>query len=104
MKHKKICKNCKKKFEVYLSKNRKDRGYYCSQKCWGVSKRGKMGSIKKEYEYTLRIIKPDKNSVMYGISVPRYYVEKYKLLKKKFKIKISPYGKFMIYTKLNERQ
>lgn len=36
---KRFCKTCGKKF--FVSQNWKKRGFYCSQKCYGISKQGK---------------------------------------------------------------
>ena len=36
--YKRICKSCSKKFGVVS--NSKKRGFYCSQKCYGISKKG----------------------------------------------------------------
>jgi len=91
------CNICKKE---YRYDKRKNMGKYCSKKCFGDGIRGKYK--KSNHEYLLRIIKPkqEHSREAYGITIPPRYVEKYNLLGKKFNIKISPKGKFILYTKV----
>jgi len=42
-----ICKQCKKEFRVYPSQIRKGEGHYCSQYCYGKSRRLKLKTSKK---------------------------------------------------------
>ena len=56
-------------------------------------------------EYCFRVLaRPSKEnkkrSLNYGVTIPAIVVEKYNLLGKSFKINVSPYGKFVLYTRL----
>lgn len=72
-----------------LPKNRK----ICN-KCINHRAKGMKG------EYKCRIIvQPSRGNPTYGITVPEEIMNKYNLYNKKFKIKVSPKGKFVLYTR-----
>lgn len=54
-------------------------------------------------EYVFRVIGKYKNGrEIYGVTIPKDYIKKYNLLGQKFKIRISPAGKFILYSKIKK--
>jgi len=110
LKKKIICKTCKK--ILYLPPSLATRKVYCSMSCKrsdknlfkAIGEKNKKRCINKEKkEYKMRVIvKRGPTSDVYGLTIPYSIVEKYKLKDKIFKINVSPMGKFILYTKLNE--
>ena len=94
----KKCEVCQRKKSSFYLLNK--RGIYCSRECY--LKQNKDKRVDRVYEYILRIIKPkqENSTEVYGITISPRYVRKYDLLGKKFKVRVSPMGKFILYTKL----
>lgn len=54
-------------------------------------------------EYKCRVIvQPSKGSATYGITIPEEIMNKYNLYDKRFKIRISPKGKFILYSQVDK--
>jgi len=62
----------------------------------------KKGDVNREYMFR-RLTKGNKTGDAYGLTIPRVYVKKYKLLGKKFQIRVSPYGKFILYSQVKRK-
>ncbi len=74
--------------------NQRLRGWMNIKKYRGISK-------SREYLFR-RLTVGNKTGDAYGITIPTIYVKKYNLLGKKFKLRISPKGKFILYTKVKK--
>ena len=76
-------------------------GVGCFRKIAG---RNNIEIIPMRYERILRIIKTASTgqTEVYGITIPPKYVRKYNILHKKFTIRVSPQGKFILYTKIRQ--
>lgn len=90
------CINCKK-----LKESDSPAMRFCSLKCRKEYKEYGHTSKNKSYIYYCRKTVTSKNrKPVYGITIPRRYVDKYHLLKKQFKIYIDKDGKFVLYSLL----
>jgi hypothetical protein len=91
------CKNCGKDItKLNKGKNPSERRTTCIE----CGKRNKW----EKGEYVFRVlVKGKKKTPVYGVTIPKSIIEKYNLLGKTFKINVSPFGKFILYTKIKQK-
>lgn len=54
------------------------------------------------YQYLVRLLTTkNKSGDTYGLTIPSEVVKKYNLFHKKFKLKVSPKGKYILYVKMD---
>jgi len=64
-----------------------------------MKKKKNRGISKSGYIFR-RLTVGNKTGNAYGITIPAIYIKKYNLFGKKFKLRVSPKGKFILYTKV----
>ena len=77
----KYCKKCHKILKQY------NKHGYC------------MKHLRENHQYIVRVCSKNESGTNYALTIPKEAVKKYNLYKKKFSVRISPKGWFILYTK-----
>ena len=87
-----------------MNKYQKYKDYYSKYHRENYHKQREKNGLrhKKRGEYCVRVL-DGKMHTKFGLTIPNKIVKKYKLEKRIFKLRISPKGKFILYSDIGEK-